>query len=522
MSRKAVNMTSTAGDPPPAPLPERIGRYRIQGSLGIGGMGTVYKAHDPQLDRVVALKVPRFDGPRPERDKRVQRFHREARAAAQVWHPHVCPIYDVGEHDGQPYIVMAYVPGQTLAKHLAAQGRYEDVGQAVALARQVLEALEAVHGCGIVHRDLKPSNILLDAAGRPVLTDFGLARPENDAEHLTSDGLIVGTTSYMAPEQAAGHSEQLGPWTDVYSLGVVLYQMLTGRLPFEGPPLTVLAKIVHEAPPAPSSFRADLAPALEQVLLRALAKEPTGRYQSARQFAEALKGWSAGTPGFEPTMPPATAPVGAPQRAERLDKDAATAGYPSTPALDRRRWFETAGYLLAAAVLLAGCVMLSVLFIGERPSTTLISAPPKATSRRPYATGELLKAAENGEVARVRSLLDQVPVNAKDNYSGETALMKAAANGHISVVKALLEHSLHSGGFPELNEKDNKGETALMKAATNGQEEIVGYMLSPNGSFLGLAELNERDKKGETALMKARERKHEKVVELLKRAGAKE
>src|SRR5262249_36535156 len=156
-----------------------------------------------------------------------QRFRREARAAAQVWHPHVCPIFDVGEHEGQPFVVMACVEGQSLAKRLGENGRYEDVREAVAGGRPILGAPEALHSHGIIHRDLKPGNILIEPGGRAILTDFGLARPEGDAEHLTSEGAIVGTPAYMAPEQAAGQSERIGPWTDLYSLGVVLYRMLT-------------------------------------------------------------------------------------------------------------------------------------------------------------------------------------------------------------------------------------------------------------------------------------------------------
>src|SRR5437763_1383379 len=251
--------------PPTVPLetpPQQIGRYRVLERLGAGGMGAVYRAHDPQLDRVVAIKVPLFDVPRDKLEQRIQRFQREARAAAQVWHPHVCPIHDVGEHAGQPYVVMAYVEGRSLATRLAA-GRFEDAAEAVTLTLQLLDALDAVHARGIVHRDLKPGNVMLDAAGRAILMDFGLARPEQDGEHLTSDGVVLGTPSYMAPEQAAGQAERIGPWTDLYSVGVVLYQMLTGRLPFEGPPLTVLAKIVHEAPPPPRGLRPDLDPELE-------------------------------------------------------------------------------------------------------------------------------------------------------------------------------------------------------------------------------------------------------------------
>jgi serine/threonine protein kinase len=273
------------------PLPDHIGRYRILERLGSGGMGTVYKAHDPELDRVVAVKLPRFDGPEQERAVRVQRFQREARAAAQVWHPQVCPIFDVGEHDGQPFVVMAYLEGQPLAQRLADERRYHDVNEAVILVRQILDALDAVHARGIIHRDMKPGNIVLDKTGRGILTDFGLARPEKDAEHLTSDGLVVGTPSYMAPEQAAGQSDQIGPWTDLYSLGVVFYQMLTGRLPFEGPALTVLAKILHEAPVPLCSHRPELGGGLDTIVQKALAKNIKERYQHAREFSSDLDRW---------------------------------------------------------------------------------------------------------------------------------------------------------------------------------------------------------------------------------------
>ena len=259
-------------------------------------MGTVYKAHDPQLNRIVALKLPRFDGPTQGRTLRVQRFQREARAAAGIRHLHVCPIYDVGEHEGQPYVVMAYIEGESLAARLARQGRYQDLRQAVDVIRQLLEALEEIHGHGLIHRDLKPSNVLFDEAGRAILTDFGLARPAEESEGLTSEGVVLGTPAYMAPEQASGQPQSIGPWTDLYSLGVILYQMLTGRLPFEGPALKVMAQIVHESAPLPSSLRPDLDPAMEAIVRKAMVREPQGRYQSARQFSEALARWASDLP----------------------------------------------------------------------------------------------------------------------------------------------------------------------------------------------------------------------------------
>ncbi len=236
MEPPAPEQPTTVDHSAAGPLPEKISRYRILGRLGAGGMGTVYKAHDPHLDRTVAVKVPRIDTSPQDRTKRLERFQREARSAAQVWHPHICPIYDVGIHDGQPYVVMAYVEGQSLAERLAQHGRFDDIGEAITLIRQLLDGLAAVHEHGIIHRDLKPSNVLLDSGGRAVLTDFGLARPEQESQRLTSDGGVVGTPAYMAPEQAAGKPESIGPWTDLYSVAIVFFEMLTGQLPFEGAP----------------------------------------------------------------------------------------------------------------------------------------------------------------------------------------------------------------------------------------------------------------------------------------------
>jgi hypothetical protein len=257
-------------------------------------MGRVYRAHDPELDRVVAVKVPRCDGA-PVVRAQVSRFLREARAAARVRHAHVCPIHDVGVYQGQPYVVMAFVEGQSLAQRLKEHGRYEDCRQAVRLVRQVAEALEAVHAHGIVHRDLKPGNILLDKAGQPLVTDFGLACLADDAEHLTAEGAVMGTPAYMAPEQIDPAVGAVGPHSDVHSLGVVLYQLLTGRLPYQGTVPSILHQIGTAAPPSPECFRPELPPALVALVQKAMARPPGDRYPSARAFAEALTRWLEGT-----------------------------------------------------------------------------------------------------------------------------------------------------------------------------------------------------------------------------------
>ncbi|MGE0529094.1 MAG: serine/threonine-protein kinase [Bdellovibrionales bacterium] len=231
--------------------PAFLGRYRILGRYGAGGMGTVFRDQDPDLDRIVAIKIPHFEGPPEVRSARMQRFQREARLAARVHHPNVCQIFDVGERDGQPFVGMGFVEGQSLAQWLKENRRFKDIEKAVKLVLPLVEALQAIHGLGIIHRDIKPGNILFNDQGKLVLTDFGLARPEVGEDEFTSEGMILGTPGYMAPEQASGNSATLGPRTDLYSMGLVLYEMLTGRLPLEGPTPLRLQRMIVEDPPSP-------------------------------------------------------------------------------------------------------------------------------------------------------------------------------------------------------------------------------------------------------------------------------
>jgi serine/threonine protein kinase len=276
-------------------------------------MGVVYLAEDPELGRLVAVKVPRFaDAPGTPIGAR-QRFLREARAAAAVRHPHVCPIYDVGEQDGAPYAVMAYIEGRSLADRLRDEGRFEDPRAAVALAVQVAEGLASVHDRNLVHRDLKASNVLLDGAGQAFLSDFGLARRQVDSEPMTAPGALVGTLGYMAPEQADGAAGfgAVTPLTDLFSLGVVLYEMLTGRRPFEAEsPARLLYRIVHDSPVPPRRFRPDLDSRLEAVMLKALARSPADRWTDGRTFAAALRRAAGGDdplPEIRVQHPPAEA-----------------------------------------------------------------------------------------------------------------------------------------------------------------------------------------------------------------------
>jgi class 3 adenylate cyclase/predicted Ser/Thr protein kinase len=287
------DVTSTAGDMPPLPsplgraLPRRLGRYEIVRQLGAGGMAVVYLAHDTELDRQVALKVPHVSA---RNDAEVlERFYREARAAATLHHPNICPVYDVGKIDGVDYLTMAYIEGSSLAQHVAeiAAG---PVDRVVVLVQTLAGALDEAHRQGVIHRDLKPGNVLLNLRGEPIITDFGLARRlDRNDQRLTELGTVMGTPAYMPPEQVRGQSDAIGPLSDLYSLGIILYELLTGRVPFEGTIGNVLSQIVApEPPPPPSHYRPDIDPRLEAICLRAIARKKEFRFASMREFADAL------------------------------------------------------------------------------------------------------------------------------------------------------------------------------------------------------------------------------------------
>src|SRR5262249_55558298 len=266
-------------------LPKEFGRYRIVRPLGRGGMGGVYLARDGELDRLVALKVPRFP---PDDATGFQRFTREARAAANLDHPNVCRVYDHGRIDGLPFLTMAYVDGPTLADVLR-DGPLPP-RRAAELARDVARAMAYAHGQGVVHRDLKPGNVLIAQGGSPGGTDFGLASRDTPADpRLTTEGSMLGTPLYMSPEQVAG--ERAGPASDVYSLGVVLYEMLTGRPPFSGSRADIFTQVLTKDPPPASAVRPGLDPRLDAIVRTALAKKPADRFPAMTAFAAALDRW---------------------------------------------------------------------------------------------------------------------------------------------------------------------------------------------------------------------------------------
>ncbi len=273
---------------------ENVGAYRVVEKLGQGGMATVFKAYHPALDRYVAIKVmhPAFAGD----PNFLARFQREARIVAKLDHPHIVPIYDYSSHRGHPYLVMRFVEGETLKARME-RGAL-DMQEVLRIAQAVGQALTYAHGQGVLHRDIKPSNILLTSDGGVYLTDFGLARMAEAGESTLSRDALLGTPQYVAPEQAKGVKE-LDARTDVYSLGVVLYELLVGRPPFVADtPYAVIHDHIFTPLPLPSKLNPDLPEPAQRLLLKALAKEPDDRFQSVEELSGALE------TALEPTVAP--------------------------------------------------------------------------------------------------------------------------------------------------------------------------------------------------------------------------
>ncbi len=265
--------------------PGEFGRYRLEKQLGEGAMGAVFLAEDTQLGRKVALKVPKVDSERAA--DFLERFLREARSAATLSHPNVCSVYDAGEIDGTHFISMQFVEGRPLSDYIG--GKLQPVRQALKIVRKLALALAEAHAHGVVHRDLKPENVMVSKKGEPVVMDFGLARHQASGDlRATASGGLMGTPAYMSPEQVEGHVELIGPLSDQFSLGVVLYELLTGNIPFDGSLASVLGQIVTADPEPPSSLRPEVPPAVEAVCLKMLAKPPEDRFESMAAVAAAV------------------------------------------------------------------------------------------------------------------------------------------------------------------------------------------------------------------------------------------
>jgi len=294
--RTATGSWPSAGSgmlPGVTPLPAAFGDYELLEEIGRGGMGVVYRAFQKSLNRTVAIKMLlRRDLATPAD---LTRFRSEAEAAAQLDHPGIVSIFEVGECDGHPFYSMQFVEGTTLAKRLR-QGQLP-AREAAALLAKVADAVQAAHARGVLHRDLKPSNILIDTGGEPHVSDFGLAKRLEAEESVTHTGAILGTPCYMSPEQAAGSRGDVGPTSDVWSLGTILYQMLTSRPPFQASsPMDTLLAVLESDPPVPRSIDRQVDRDLEMIALKSLQKPQELRYQSAADLAADLRAFLAGEP----------------------------------------------------------------------------------------------------------------------------------------------------------------------------------------------------------------------------------
>src|SRR6476619_4474901 len=292
------------------------GRYELEERVGSGGMSNVCRAHDRLLERTVALKILHEQFTRDE--DYVERFRREARAVAQLAHPNIVTVIDRGEQDGRQFLVFEYIHGQNL-KELSAGGPL-DVREAIGLALQVARALSFAHERGLVHRDVKPQNVLLSEDGQAKVTDFGIAR-SLDVHGVTQTGTVLGTSDYIAPEQARG--QKVDPKTDIYSLGAVLYELLTGEVPYAGENFVAVAmRHVNEPPPSVLDRRPDCPLRLDLAIQRAMAKDPEERFASMDEFCTELEECLAeldgrGDEGATMSVPPPPRQQSAKQRRER-------------------------------------------------------------------------------------------------------------------------------------------------------------------------------------------------------------
>ncbi len=274
-----------------APSLTTLGRFELIERLGVGGFGSVWKARDKELDRTVAIKIPRTD--RVTREEQ-EKFFREARAAAQLRHPNIVSVHEVGRDGDSVYIVSDFVRGVTLGDWLT--GQQPTNREAAELCAKIADALHHAHEHGVIHRDLKPANIMIDGAGEPHLTDFGLARREVGEITVTMDGQVLGTPAYMSPEQAQGEAHTADRRSDVYSLGVILFQLLTGELPFRGNARMLLHQVINDESPSPRKLNSTVKKDLETITLKCLEKEPERRYLLARELSEDLRHFLKGEP----------------------------------------------------------------------------------------------------------------------------------------------------------------------------------------------------------------------------------
>ena len=366
--------------------PDKLGRYEIVRTIGKGAMGVVYEGRDPKIGRRVAIKTCRADLMENTglKNELLLRFEREFQAAGALQHPYIITIFDVGEDAGMPYIAMEYVEGHDL-RHVIEQRGAHEIPALAEMAAKVCEGLHHAHLHGTIHRDIKPGNVLLTPRGGVKIADFGIARVANSV--LTIDGSVVGTPHYMSPEQFAG--DELDGRADLFSVGIVLYEMLTGRRPFAGETVsTLMHEVLRRAPALPSAHNPAVPPALDSVVLKALAKYPNDRFANGDEMAAALRAAVGHAPHKAPTMIGGIkpeAPTPAPTLPRTTGSESTLKPKPATSAQDEidvghsRIWPVAAVVVFGALVLLAAMMLIRV----DNPAQGQPTPTPAATPGAP-------------------------------------------------------------------------------------------------------------------------------------------
>jgi eukaryotic-like serine/threonine-protein kinase len=355
-------------------------RYEVEGRIGAGGMAEVWRGHDRVLNRTVAIKtlLPQFASDASF----VDRFRREAQAAARLNHPGIVSVYDSGTHGDTPYIVMEFIEGKTLADYLGS-GKTIPPMEAAKIAQDIAEALAVAHAQGVIHRDIKPANVMVTRDGKVLVMDFGIARLISGPETAPQTSAVLGTASYLSPEQAQG--QPVDARTDIYALGVVMYEMLTGRPPFTGDsPMAIAYKQVNATPPAPSSANPDVPPELDAVVMRALSKNPANRYQTGKEFADDLE--RARTGGQVLATPLLPAGGEATQVISRPQQTSVLPPVQDEPGGSRKAWVGALLAILVMALLAAGAYLV-VTMLTDDGAGDLVVVPnvvdmPEAEARQ--------------------------------------------------------------------------------------------------------------------------------------------